>query len=216
MRKIKFRGQRQSDSKWIYGDLLQPTELCDIYEISDLLGIKSVPDTTKLSEELKKLEDEVVVYNIVTGKGGKGGAYASTGTNGGNSGILIGDNAIIYAQSGAAGGHALNNGATSGGRRCGIGGKLQSDSELGVYNFTKLSDSRNGNNGGTGSCGGSYGRSVYPVGTYGQGGPSNGWREGKPGTDGLGKVIFKTCSNYDDYSRPPSTEMTEIISRELS
>lgn len=35
MRKIKFRGQRQSDSKWIYGDLLQPTELCDIYEISD-------------------------------------------------------------------------------------------------------------------------------------------------------------------------------------
>ena len=34
----------------------------DIYEISDLLGIKSVEDTTKLSEELKKLEDEVIVY----------------------------------------------------------------------------------------------------------------------------------------------------------
>ena len=35
MRMIKFRGQRQSDNKWIYGDLMQPTELCDIYEISD-------------------------------------------------------------------------------------------------------------------------------------------------------------------------------------
>lgn len=39
MRKIKFRGQRQSDNKWIYGDLLQPTELCDIYEISDCESI---------------------------------------------------------------------------------------------------------------------------------------------------------------------------------
>ena len=35
MREIKFRGQRQSDNKWIYGDLLQSTEVCDIYEISD-------------------------------------------------------------------------------------------------------------------------------------------------------------------------------------
>ena len=34
----------------------------DIYEIQDLLGIKSVEDTTKLSEELRKLEDEVIVY----------------------------------------------------------------------------------------------------------------------------------------------------------
>lgn len=34
-REIKFRGQRASDNKWIYGDLLQPTELCNIYEISD-------------------------------------------------------------------------------------------------------------------------------------------------------------------------------------
>ena len=34
----------------------------DIYEISDLLGIKSVEDTTKLNEELRKLEDEVIIY----------------------------------------------------------------------------------------------------------------------------------------------------------
>ena len=34
----------------------------DIYEIQDLLNIKSIEDTTKLSEELRKLEDEVVIY----------------------------------------------------------------------------------------------------------------------------------------------------------
>lgn len=39
MREIKFRGQRQSDNKWIYGDLLQPTELCIVYEISDCESI---------------------------------------------------------------------------------------------------------------------------------------------------------------------------------
>ena len=42
--------------------LKNSTKAIDIYEISDLLGIKSVEDTTKLSEELKKLEDEVIVY----------------------------------------------------------------------------------------------------------------------------------------------------------
>ena len=34
----------------------------DIYEIQDLLDIKSVEDTTKLSEELRKLEDDVIIY----------------------------------------------------------------------------------------------------------------------------------------------------------
>lgn len=34
-RVIKFRGQRQSDNEWIYGDLLQPTEFVNVYEISD-------------------------------------------------------------------------------------------------------------------------------------------------------------------------------------
>ena len=34
----------------------------DIYQIQDLLGIKTVEDTTKLSEELRKLEDEVIIY----------------------------------------------------------------------------------------------------------------------------------------------------------
>ena len=39
MREIKFRGQRQSDCEWIYGDLLQPTEICNIYEISNCESI---------------------------------------------------------------------------------------------------------------------------------------------------------------------------------
>ena len=34
----------------------------DIYEIQDLLNIKSIEDTTKLSEELRKLEDDVIIY----------------------------------------------------------------------------------------------------------------------------------------------------------
>lgn len=35
MREIKFRGKRIDNSNWIYGDLLQGSEICDIYEISD-------------------------------------------------------------------------------------------------------------------------------------------------------------------------------------
>ena len=35
----------------------------DIYELQDLLGIKSVEETTELSEELRKLEDEVIIYH---------------------------------------------------------------------------------------------------------------------------------------------------------
>ena len=42
--------------------LKNSSKAIDIYEIQDLLGIKSVEDTTKLSEELRKLEDEVVIY----------------------------------------------------------------------------------------------------------------------------------------------------------
>ena len=42
--------------------LKNSTRAIDIYEIRDLLGIKSIEDTTKLSEELRKLEDEVIIY----------------------------------------------------------------------------------------------------------------------------------------------------------
>ena len=42
--------------------LKNASKAIDIYEIQDLLGIKSVEDTTKLTEELRKLEDEVIIY----------------------------------------------------------------------------------------------------------------------------------------------------------
>ena len=35
----------------------------DIYELQSLLGIKSVEETTELSDELRKLEDEVIIYH---------------------------------------------------------------------------------------------------------------------------------------------------------
>lgn len=38
-RTIKFRGKRIDNGEWVYGDLLQPTEICDIYEISDCESI---------------------------------------------------------------------------------------------------------------------------------------------------------------------------------
>lgn len=64
MRIIKFRGQRQSDNKWIYGDLLQPTELCDIYEISDCETIDGsrydvIRDTIGQYTRTKRLQSEL-------------------------------------------------------------------------------------------------------------------------------------------------------------
>ena len=38
-REIKFRGKRIDNGEWVYGDLLQPTEICDIYEISNCESI---------------------------------------------------------------------------------------------------------------------------------------------------------------------------------
>ena len=38
-RTIKFRGKRIDNGEWVYGDLLQPTEICDIYEIANCKSI---------------------------------------------------------------------------------------------------------------------------------------------------------------------------------
>lgn len=38
-REIKFRGKRIDNGEWVYGDLLQPTEICDIYEIANCESI---------------------------------------------------------------------------------------------------------------------------------------------------------------------------------
>ena len=42
--------------------LKNSTKAIDIYELQDLLNIKSIEETKILSEELRKLEDEVIIY----------------------------------------------------------------------------------------------------------------------------------------------------------
>lgn len=62
-REIKFRGQRQSDNKWIYGDLLQPTEMYDGYEISDCESIDGA--------RVDVIEDTIGQYTGLKDKNGK-------------------------------------------------------------------------------------------------------------------------------------------------
>lgn len=39
MREIEFRGKRKDNGQWVYGDLLQGCEICNICEISDKSSI---------------------------------------------------------------------------------------------------------------------------------------------------------------------------------
>lgn len=38
-REIKFRGKRMDNGEWVYGDLLQPTEIYNIYKIANCESI---------------------------------------------------------------------------------------------------------------------------------------------------------------------------------
>lgn len=62
-REIKFRGKMIDNGEWVYGDLLQPTEICDIYEIANCESIDGtryevIPETigqfTGLYDNTKK------------------------------------------------------------------------------------------------------------------------------------------------------------------
>lgn len=70
-REIKFRGKRIDNGEWVYGDLLQPTEICDIYEIANCKSIDGtryevIPETIgQFTEMYDKYNCEIYVGDIV-------------------------------------------------------------------------------------------------------------------------------------------------------
>lgn len=74
MRDILFRGIRNDNGKWIYGDLMTPTDIMDVWEISENTGMgdryevdpETVGQWTGLNDRFgnKIFEGDIVHYDV--------------------------------------------------------------------------------------------------------------------------------------------------------
>lgn len=150
-------------------------------------------------------------YYIICGAGGLGGGFRNDGNNGIDSSLYNNETLMINAQSGAAGAAALKGGnRIKDGRKLGYGGTYYVNNSYNITTETAIV----GNNGGTGSYQGNYGRSVYTGTTYGQGGKYVVGKAGLSGYNGYVKVVYNKGANYDDYTTPFTTSVITPISIE--
>ena len=149
-------------------------------------------------------------FSIIVGAGGKGGANQRTGgdhgSHGGDTSIYKDGKIILNAQGGAGASGARTEAKFHNGRNLGYGGVYS----INTSGFEVLSDSKNGNNGGTGRYEGAPGESVYPKGYYGAGGHGQYKAPGLSGNDGYIKVVYVAGQQIDKVS---STKV-ECLSRE--
>lgn len=153
-------------------------------------------------------------YYITCGTGGLGGAFRCDGGNGLDSTLYHNDVLMIKAGGGSGGAAAFSSNSKKNNRKLGYGGTCSVNQS---YNITTIK-AINGNNGGTGSYQGNYGRSVYTGSTYGQGGNYVVGKEGKSGYDGYIEVTYINNNlneeEYDDYSIPSTADSVEPVSVE--